>query len=343
MNSQNANSRGGKAYPVPQRKTRRQTSATHFRVKRLIPPYLLSVIVCALAAAMPLSAQGFTLGSLSFSLSPKVLKDGSITDLSLGYQYAPNVAGNLRFRFSNTAKNEQFDETVPDSLVAVDDQTFALFLTPFEYAFLNSPSVQLKVGGGLYYEYYTLTEKGFFSMPALESLGKERVNSFSNDFTMHSAGPNITLGFSWRSELFSVAVDAGAVPVFYLNARQDMKITPLMDPNGTDYSQETSGSPYFYADFTVTLFKYISLALLYDYSKLDYKVVDFDDEFKWLTPEWETVSQSLKLEVCAFIPLGGSVYTQIGYGRSFDSIQVNSTSLIESGGDYLILAVKTVK
>ncbi|MDR1030958.1 MAG: hypothetical protein LBL76_08830 [Treponema sp.] len=140
-------------------------------------------------------------------------------------------------------------------------------------------------------------------MPALEALGKERVNSFSNDFTTHSVGPTITLGFNYQSEWFSAVVNGGVVPIFYLRAHQDIKITPLMDPHSADYSQETSGGPYFYADLTVTLFKYASLALLYDCSTLDYQVINFDDQFKWFTPESKTISQSLKLEVCAFIPL----------------------------------------
>jgi hypothetical protein len=58
-----------------------------------------------------------------------------------------------------------------------------------------------------------------------------------------------------------------------------------MDPRAADYAQETSGGPYFYADLTVTLLKYAFLALLYEYSKLDYKAVDFDDQFKWLASE----------------------------------------------------------
>jgi hypothetical protein len=261
--------------------------------------------------------------------------------MSLGYQYTPNSAGNVRLRLANTAKNEQFDETVPDSINAIEDQTFALFLTPFEFAFFNQPSVQLKVGGGLYYEYYTRVEKGFFDIPALETLGKERVNSFSNDFKTHGAGPTITLGFNYQAEWFSAAVNGGVVPIFYLNARQDMSITPLMNPHNADYSQETTGGPYFYADISITLFKYASIALLYDYSELDYKVIDFDDQFKWITPASKTTSQSLKLEVCGFIPLGGNVYAQIGYGHSFDSLEINSAPLIESGGDYLILTMKT--
>lgn len=292
----------------------------------------------------PLSAQNqrFGLGNLSFSLSPKVLKDGSITDVSFGYTYAPHSAGLLRLRFSNTSENEQFDETVPDSLNASESSAFEVFLTPFEYAFLNKERIQLKVGGGVYYEYYTLTEKGFFDMPVLETLDKERVNSFSNDLTRHNIGPNIALGFNYQSEWFTLTINAGAVPIFYLNARQDMGITPLMDPHNADYSQDTSGGPYLYADITAVLFKYASLALLYDYSALDYQVIDFDDQFKWRTPESKVVSQSLKLEVCALLPLGGAIYTQIGYGHTFDSTQVNSAPLVESGKDYLILTMKTI-
>jgi hypothetical protein len=137
-------------------------------------------------AARVLAAQNqsFGNGNFSFSLSPKVLKDGSILDAALGWRYTANSAGTLRVRFSTTAKNEQFDETVPDSLVAREDSMFETFLTPFEYAILNKPSVQFKVGGGLYYNYYTLTEKGFFDMPILEQLSKARVNSFSNESTI---------------------------------------------------------------------------------------------------------------------------------------------------------------
>jgi hypothetical protein len=312
-------------------------------VKRHAAPLFVAVLWMA---AFPLAAQnqGFSFGNFSFSLSPKVLEDGSITDAYFGYQYIPNIAGSLRLRFSNTAKNEQFDELVPDSIVAIEDETFELFLMPFEYALLDSPSIQLKAGGGLYYAYNTRTEKGFFNMPALEDRGRERVNSFDNDFAMHNIGPNIALGFSVWVEWFALALNGGIVPVFYLNALQNMSITPLMDPHDLDYSQETFGSPYLYADLTVTLFKYVSLALLYDYSKLDYNVIDFDDQLKWMTPERSLVSQSLKVEASARIPMGGNLYTQIGYGHIFDFMRVDSDPLIEGNRQYLIFtAMKTAR
>jgi hypothetical protein len=104
-------------------------------------------------------------GTLLFLCPPKVLKDGAVTDVSLGYQYTSNSAGNVRSRFSNTAKNEPFDETVSDSINAIEDSTFGVFLTPFEYARLNRPSVQVKIGGGLYYEYHTIAEKASLIRP----------------------------------------------------------------------------------------------------------------------------------------------------------------------------------
>jgi hypothetical protein len=123
----------------------------------------------------------------------------------------------------------------------VKEEAFELFLTPFERAFFNRANVRLKVGGGLYYAYNTLTVKGFLDIPALETLGKERVNSFSNDSTTHSAGLNITLGFNYQAEWLDLTVNGGMVPIFYMSARQDMKVTPLMDPHNANCSQATFG------------------------------------------------------------------------------------------------------
>jgi hypothetical protein len=100
----------------------------------------------------------------------------------------------------------------------VKEETFELFLTPFERAFFNRANVRLKVGGRLYYAYNTLTAKGFLDIPTLETLGKERVNSFSNDSTTHSAGLNITLGFNYQAEWLDLTVNDGMVPIFYLSA-----------------------------------------------------------------------------------------------------------------------------
>jgi hypothetical protein len=304
----------------------------------------LAVVVLGLVVPVLSFAQNQFLdsGRFSFSLSPKVLKDGSITDLSFGYEYTEKFGGELRFRYSTMAKNEQFDETVPDSLNAIDESSLEVFLLPFEYFFLKKPQAKFWTGIGGYYNYRVLNEKGYFNMSALEALNKEKVNSYANDFSMHVVGPDIETGFTYRAAWLNVSVHAGIVPVFYLIANQKMTITPLMEPGHANYSQQTSGSPYFYADLTVILFKYISLSFLYDFSRLNYKVIDFDSDLNWYNPERTAITQSLKIEASLLIPLQGPVYTQIGYGHTFDSTQLDSASPAETSRQYLILAAKIV-
>jgi hypothetical protein len=145
-----------------------------------------------------------------------------------------------------------------------------------------------------------------------------------------------------------MTINGGVAPYFYLNASQKTSITPLLDPGCTTNAQETAGSPYLYADLAVTLFKYLTLALLYDYIKLDYKVIDFEfddevNEFKWLTPKRKVVSHSLKVEACALLPLGGDMYTQLSYGYTFDYTQTDSVEPLETNRQYVILTLKTVR
>jgi hypothetical protein len=163
---------------------------------------------------------------------------------------------------------------------------------------------------------------------------------------MHLVGTNASLGMSVQSKWFSMTINGGVAPYFYLNASQKTSITPLLDPGCATNAQETAGSPYLYADLAVTLFKYLTLALLYDYTKLDYKIIDFDDEsneFKWLTPKRKVVSHSLKVEACALLPLGGDVYTQIDYGYTFDYTQTDSAEPLETNRQYVILTLKTIR
>jgi hypothetical protein len=300
-----------------------------------------------LGVGIPLTAfaqsQNFGNDRFSFSLTPKVLRNGSITDVALGYAYTENSSGELRLRFSNEAKNEQFDETVPDSLNAIDEKSIEVFLMPFKYLLVKNPFIEFQAGAGVYYDYNVLNEKGYFNMPALGVLGKETVNSFSNDFSMHVFGPDIEAGFTCRIDWLAVSAHAGIIPVFYLNARQKMSIVPLLEPNNVDYTQNISGSPCLYADISFILFKYLSFNFLYDFSRLKYKVIDFDNTLKWYNPERVVLSQSLKIEASLLIPLQSSVYTQIGYGHTFDSIRLDSDSPIQSSKQYLILSARTVK
>jgi hypothetical protein len=285
----------------------------------------------------------FNFGRFFFSLSPTIFEDGSVTHFDLGYRYTDKYAGEIKLRFSNTSTNEQFAETVPDSLNAIKEKGIEISLIPVEYFFVNEKDKVFQAGIGIYYNYTALTEKGYFNMPALESLGKEKVNSFSNDFSMHALGPVVETGFRLTVNALDISANAGIVPVFYLFTKQKMGIIPLLEPNYADFSQNTWGSPCFYADAGIILFKYISIAGLFDISRLHYQVIDFDDTLKWYNPERTVVSQSLKLEASLLIPLHESVYTQIGYGHTFDSFQLDSASPVKSNKPYLVLATRVKK
>lgn len=283
--------------------------------------------------------QYFDFGRFSFFSSPKILKDGSITDLGLGYAYTERFAGELRLRFSGESKNGRFDETVPDSLNAMTRNAFALFLTPVEYFFAAGSRLRLQAGVGVYYQYETLSEDGYFNMPVLETLGKEKVNSFSNDFSTHTLGPNIEAGFTHHTAWLDLSVRGGVIPVFWLKTSQKTRIDPLMEPDYADYSGNTWGSPYLYGDINFIFFKFISLSLLYDFSYLKYQVIDFDDNLKWYNPERKVISQSIKLEASLLIPLVSSMYTQIGYGHIIDTVQLDTADPVKSERQYLIVAV----
>jgi hypothetical protein len=300
------------------------------------------LLICGIIALFALPAYTQNFEKFSFSLTPRILKDGTITDFTFGYEYTKNYAGELRLRFSKEDKNEQF-ANLEDSLNAISGRNFEAYLLPVEYSFYQQNQMKLRVGGGVYYNYHTLREKGYFNIPALALLGKEKVNSFSNNLSMHTIGPDFDIGFSSRSDAFSIFAYGGIVPVFYLSSHQKMGIVPLLVPNYADFKQHTYGSPYVYADVNFILFKYISLSFLYDFSRLDYKVIDFDDTLNWYKPDRTVVSHSLKIEASLLIPLEGNTYTQIGYGHTFDSVQLDSDSPVRNSRDYIIFSVKMIQ
>jgi hypothetical protein len=301
------------------------------------------VFMFCMSITLPAQNQYFDIGRFSFFLTPKVLKDGSIIEFGLGYEYTEHAAGELRLRFSNEIKNEQFDGTIPDSLNTIGRNSFEIFLMPYEYFFIKNPSTKFQTGLGMYYNYETLSEKGYFNMPALEALGKEKVNSFSNNFSAHILGPNIEAAFVHRMGRLDLSARGGIVPFFYLHTRQKMGIVPLMEPNYADFSKNTRGSPYFYTDIGLVFFKYISLALLYDFSRLNYNVIDFDNSLNWYNPGRTVITQSLKAEASLLIPLQGSVYTQIGGGFTVDSVQLDSAPPVRKNRQYLIFSAKMLR
>jgi len=283
----------------------------------------------------------FDLGNFNFFLSPKIMKDGSITDFGIGLYYSEKLSGEFRIRYTTISKNEELSG-VSDSLNAINENTFELYLLPTKYDFLHNNNSRLWVSGGVYYEYDKLNEKGFFNMPKLELLTppRERVNSYANDFSMHLLGPLAETGILFDLRFLKTTFSAGVVPIFFMYSSQNMSIIPLLDLNRAKYSQNTWGSPYFFCIFESTIFKYVNIVLQYDYMKLNYKGIDFDANLNWINPEKITITQSIKIEASALIPWGGNLSAQIGYGYTFDSIKMDSAVAISSNKHYIILAVK---
>jgi hypothetical protein len=283
-------------------------------------------------------------------LSPKILKNGSILDAGLGLSYTVRWGGEIRFRNTIITENKEL-AGVADSLNAVDENIFEIFFLPAEYSFIRTPKVRLWIGGGAYYEYDKLNEKGFFNMPELEAIGRERVNAYTNSFSMHVVGPLIDLGFRFLVKLFEVdrfnigalgfdvTLSGGVVPVFFLASSQEMGMVPLLDPHDAEYDQTTTGSPYWYVSLNATLFRFINVVLLYDMSQLKYKNIGFDDNLNWITSENTVVTHSFKVEASLLIPLGG-MQAQIGYGYTFDSTRLGGETPITGNRQYLILTAK---
>jgi hypothetical protein len=324
---------------------------------------LLTCAVCAGAFAQEKEGDSsITLGRFSFFLTNKIMEDGSIIDGGISLNYTDAFSGELQIRRTRTEKNEEF-EGVEDSLNAVKQETIEVFLLPLEYDFLqSSASGRIWLGIGGYYYDEALNEKGFFNMPELEYLGAERVNSYTNNFSLRVLGPVLKAGFVFRgSEWFRGFLSGGAVPVFATWAKQDVTIVPLLDPGRADYSQNHWGSPYLYGDLSAIIslpdFKALArkqgtvpsnwklwFSLLYDYSRLQYEILDFEfvgNKFNWYTPERTVAAQSFKIEGALLIPMGGA-HLQIGAGRMFDSMTVDSGSLLRTEKNYLNISGKVI-
>jgi len=301
--------------------------------------FVRSLIFFIIFASTPVFAENtrFDFGNFFISLSPRILEKGSMTDIALGYRYTEKDAGELHLRFSKEDKNEEFDiDGVTDSLNALSENNFEVFLLPIEHVFIRSRTADFSAGLGLYYNYNKLVEKGYFNMPALEAGGRERVNSYSNDFSMHSFGPVVDIGFFTKAAFLEISGNAGIVPIFGLFAKQKMGIIPFLGPDLADFSQLTYGSPYAYADINFILLKYFSLGFLYNFSRLEYQVIDFDDNLKLRYPSQTVFTNSLKLEASFLIPITDSVFSKIGFGYSWGAIQLDAAEPIWNRQYYFI-------
>jgi len=277
-------------------------------------------------------------GNFSFSLTPRILKDGSITDLSLAMFYADSFGAGIRVRNTQIAKNEEISGA-DDSLNAIKETIYEVFALPFQYRLVKD-NLRLTAGAGLYYEYDKLDEKGFFTLNYLEEVGLERVNAYKNNFTMHLAGPLLDAGFFYNSPWFNAGFTAGIVPVFHINFAQTLGIDPLMNPAAANISENTWGSPYFYLSIDSIMFKYLNATFSYNYARLTKQIIDFDDNLEWIYPQQSVVSQSIMIEISALLPTGSGISFQAGYGYLHNFIGMDSSPVIQEGKHYLILSTK---
>jgi hypothetical protein len=193
----------------------------------------------------------------------------------------------------------------------------------------------------MYYNYHLLEEEGYFNWPDLtQSLGKDALNAYSNDFSMNVTGPLLGGGISWRWDRVRFSASVGIVPVYFYWAAQKIRLFPLMTSN-YEYSQQQAGSPYLFGDLSVVLFNIVSLSAFYDFTYINYNVVDFTldektGDFLWYTPASSVVSHSVKFEAALNIPLGGFSF-QIGYGRYIVSTQVNSDDPLSTNKQYILI------
>jgi hypothetical protein len=305
-------------------------------MKKIIFIFLLFIPICVYSEEIR-----FDFGSLNLFLTTKLLKDGYITDFGFGIMYNDKFGGEFKLRNTFTSKNEEL-ENVADSLNAIKEDKWEFFLFPIKYYFFKKPQLQMWTGIGINYQYSKLNEKGFFNMPVLEQLTppRERVNSYTNDFSMHTIGPLADFNILYRSNLFNITLSGGIVPIFFLASSQNTRITPLLDPNHVDYKQNTWGSPYMYVGLDSILFKYLNVLLLYDFFRANFKEIDFDENLNWITPEKNINTQSLKIETSILIPISKEMRFQIGYGFALNARSVNKSSFVTENKHYFILTAR---
>jgi len=291
---------------------------------------------------------------LSYLLTPRILEDGNITDTGFGMMYSGPIGGEIRFRYTQIARNEEISDT-DDSLNAVNEKVYEVFVLPFQYRFIQKPNLKLMGGAGLYYEYDKLNEKGFFIMNFLEDLGLERVNAYKNEFTMHLVGPLLDGSVHYNTEWFNIGFSAGIVPVFYVDSTQKLKMDPLIHPGTADLSENTGGSPYFYFTLDSIMFKYVNVTFSYNYAKLTKKIITpqlegyqnnegqlIITDRSWIYPEQSAVTQSVMIEISALLPVGNGISFQIGYGYIHNFISLDSSPVIQEGKHCLILSNKKI-
>jgi hypothetical protein len=283
------------------------------------------------------------LGNADFLLDTKIMEDGSITNVGFGMSYHDVWGGEIRGQAVITSTNEEMDDSaVADSLIAVKETVYEIFLLPVQYRPTANQRFKWRLGIGLHYEYQKSNQKGYIDMPDLEDLGFAQVNSYTDNFSMHIFGPLVDAAAQYNAEWFTISFSGGVVPAYFLTAAEKQRMFPLFDT--VNHSQKTWGSPYFYLGLDSVLFQYINLTAKYNYSRLKYEVIDLDfdvntSRFFPIFPESTVASQTLMFEISALLPLGG-VSFRIGYGYMLDFYTLDSGNPVSENKHYLVLSGK---
>jgi hypothetical protein len=276
--------------------------------------------------------------NISIFMDTNILEDGSETNFSLGYRYTPLTDGSLRLRYTKTSYNDNWnnDESYDESLMANDELIFETFLLPYRRSFFSGSPLSFDLGAGAYYEYNKLDVEGYFHhVHPLVGL-----NMYRNDYSMHLLGPLAEAGLRLRTRPVYITLDLGIVPVFYLRRDQSQLVRPYMGTEFFEHSQDTSGSPYFYGELTGVFFGLLSLGVKYEYSRIDYDVISIDGSGKWAIAPEELVARSFKLEASLLLPLSAGLSLQLGYGRSFATIEVDSGTPLDDNGYYFTIGLE---
>jgi hypothetical protein len=285
--------------------------------------------------------RGFDFGKLFFSVSPRPLEGGFITDMTVGYRYAENTQGKVRFRSMSEDNIDTIDvDSIESSQNASRKENFEVLLFPFERLFQTGEAANLKAGIGLYYGNNSTKERGLFDMPDLEATGKPRVNSLTNDFITHSFGPVIEAGFSRPEGRFGAGASIGVVPVFFYHGKQDIQINNLglSDSN----TQTQIGYPYVYANISMTALRRLALDFLWDFSYLEHESIYFNNSPALYNFTQTTISNTLRLETSLMFQVRQSVFAKLGIGWMWQGIQYDNNETTWKRQLYFLFDAKTI-
>jgi len=286
------------------------------------------------------NAAGFNLKNFFFTFTPKILEDGTQNDFLFGLFYNEEEKFSGEFRFRTIKTSTSFDKIweISDSMSATKNDTYELFLLPFNFRFLKFDNFHVRAGFGAYFNYNKSGVQGYFNDSSLYTpAGSDRYNAYIYDFTGYAIGAMLDLDITIRWKFLYFSFSGGVVPVSYFHQETSLKLSPFMTPPSFSVTGTNASGPYYYLKFNagINFFDYVTLffSLFNEYSRLIYKSISIDDKGAWAAVEIMEDYKTFALEVSLLINLNASgLMPLIGYGRTFNDDN--------SGENYFMLGVK---